>query len=634
MDEAMASHPSQPEAARARHRGSRRGGTRCSHSIPINVPSLDLGSNMTLQLAHEHNGSMLAQANDGSQNHRRRILRALHDRDVDLAKAQMCGHCHQLTAGLAESLLHYLLFVKGQLPDPVNVLRKKKSTASSDGSNVKRRRSSSSSNRSRKEDKLLRKLQQLRQSLQDAVSHLDSLSDNHGEGPSSRPHEQLPSTISPKDVRLIIVMGASATMPREVFVLDMVQSVGRCRTAASVVHDTAGPDSLGDVMVEDTDTDVASLLSEASNRQRDAARAKTGSNWERKLVRLLVSDERLEGFMGAPLAPTKTHVLLSAPSTFRCPGWSIRHHVDFDLDHLNGPDPTATDEVDAVTPSMDTSISPSAQESGTCDRKRAPPSPSQPQDGRWLKNKLARDSSSSVAESWVEDSASDLLVESSISSVSDDSRPPSAADKPWPVGSSQAAAVAQSWLATCDSPRFTTTHSPDCGPSSLRSSRTGSSLGSSTIHAHDSNDSGTNFSDRHVSSCEDLSMVAGQAEAPMDDKVCKLPNPAVTTHDSALEPRRRSREPKEGGLLSRNLLRAKQSRQSSCTASDSSSVRSVGSSMKRAPRCAGLRIDFTDPEQTASIASTPPSSSIGTAFKQPKIDRCWFQCEAVLEGFR
>ncbi|KAJ9474742.1 hypothetical protein PHBOTO_004605 [Pseudozyma hubeiensis] len=589
---------------------------------------------MTLQLAHEHNGSMLSQANDGSPNHRRRILRALHDRNVDLTKAQMCGHCHQLTAGLAESLLHYLLFVKGQLPDPVSVLRKKKGIALVDASIVKRRRPSISSNRSRKEDKLLRKLQQLRRSLEDAVSHLDPLSDNHGEGPSSRPLEQSSNTISPKDVRLVIVMGATATMPREMFVLDMVQSVGRRPTAASAVADTPGADSDGDVMVEDIDTDLASLLSEASNRQRDAARVKTGSNWERKLVRLLVSDERLEAFMGTPLAPTKTLVLLSAPSSFRCPGWSIRHHIDFDLDHLNQIDPTATDEVDVVTPSLDTSMSPSTQSSTSSDRKRAPPSPSQHQGGRWPKNKLARESSSSVAESWVEDSASDLVIESSVSSISDDSRPPSAADKPWPVGSSQAAAVAQSWLASCDSPYPSTTHSPGCGPNSVRSSRTGSSLGSSTIHGHEANDLAANFPDGDGPSCEDLSMVTGQAEAPTDDKVCKLLNPATTSHDSALGPRRRSREPKEGGLLSRNLLRAKQSRQSSCAASDSSSVRSIGSSVKRAPRCAGLRIDFTDPEHAASAASISSPEIIDTAFEQPKIDRCWFQCEAVLEGFR
>ncbi|SJX64410.1 uncharacterized protein SRS1_15051 [Sporisorium reilianum f. sp. reilianum] len=613
----MSQQPQSDAQRRAPRR--RRGGSQCSHSSRLDVPLLELGSNMALQLAHERNGLWLTRAHASTSEDRARILRALRDGNADLGKAQTCGHCTQLTARLTESLLHHLLFAKGQLPEPVSLLRKRKDKASVIIPTSTRRRSYGNSSHARKEDKLLRKLDQLRRNLEEAATHMASLADNNGEGPSSRPHTASPPSITSNDLRLLIVMGASATMPREVFVLDLIQSIGRCSLPEEGIQslvDSCHADGHGhdtDGSREDADRLLTELLSEASDAQRDAARTKTSGNWERKLVRLLVSDERLEAFLGSPLAPTKTHLFLSAPASFRCPGWSARHHLDFDLDHLCERGMPATDELDLAAGSTDTSMSSLPPNSASSSRKRAPPSPLQGQDRRW--HKAACESSSSVASSWPEDSASEQLGESSISSVSDDSRPPSAADKP-------RASAGEGWLAICSSP----VHWPSQGVHSVETSRTGSSLGSSTVYGHDSNDAMGSSPRDLVSSYDDASEVRDDL---MDDSSLKL-TAGAAANDLGI--RRRSREPKAGGLLSRNLLRAKQSRQSSCAASDSSSVRSASSSLKRAPRCAGLQIDFTDPEQVAGRDAS--NQRLDAATEQPRMERCWFQCEAVLEGFR
>ncbi|TKY89089.1 hypothetical protein EX895_001620 [Sporisorium graminicola] len=585
---------------------------------------------MALQLAHERNGLLLTRAHTSTSDDRARILRILHDENADLSKAQACGHCTQLTARLTESLLHHLLFAKGQLPEPVSLLRKKKEKTFSAISTSTQRRSHSSSSHARREDKMLRKLDQLRRNLENAATQIATLADNNGEGPSSHPYTAPWRSMTAKDLRLLVVMGASATMPREVFVLDLIQSVGRCSVpdaASQGLNDDLCPvDGVhAGCSMQETDVHLEELLSEASDLQRDAARTKTSANWERKLVRLLVSDERLEAFLGSPLAPTKTHLFLSAPVSFRCPGWSARHHLDFDLDVLCESRSHETDGLEHATGSTDTSLS-SLPPGSASSRKRAPPSPLQAQDRRW--HKAACESSSSIASSWPEDSASEQLGESSISSVSDDSRPPSAADQPWHTGSNKAAA-AEGWLAACSSPHSSHLYSPSYGAHSIETSRTGSSLGSSTVYGHNSIDAVTSSPRDFALSYDDTSEVRDHDNDLMDDSGLKVTAASASTapsRDSSLGVRRRSREPKAGGLLSRNLLRAKQGRQNSYAGSDSSSVRSVASSLKRAPRCAGLRVDFTDPEQAADVDAA--------AMEQPMMERCWFQCEAVLEGFR
>lgn len=624
----MASHQEQPDGARRQR--LRRGGSRCSHSCRLDVPSLNLGSNMTLQLAHEHNGRLLAHAHDSSPNQRTRILHALRDSNADLSKAQMFGHCHQLTANLIESLLHYLLFAKGQLPEPINQLRKKKESNLCGARSVTRRRSSGSSNRTRKEDKLLRKLDHLGRLVQDAAQHLSWLADNKGEGPSSRPYPPTQRSSTSKDLRLLVALGSSATMPRHVFVLDLIQCLGRCSITDDDIRDLVDSDVNGSV--EEAETHLAQLLSEESGKKRDAARMKTSSNWERKLVRLLVSEQRLEAFFGSPLTPTKTHVFLSAPLSFRCPGWSARPHLDFDLDPLCEPDATTSDDVDLVCDSVDTSILLPKLGSATLLHKRAPPSPLQGQEAKWLKNKSARESCSSVADSWPEDSASEQFGESSMSSVSDDSRPASVADKPWRFGCSQAASVAEGWLAKCSSEHSVQSSWLNHGLHSIETSRTGSSLGSSTVYGHDSNDAAIESSREVAPSCEDGQEPDIHYQGATNEVINQVPAACVAAHDGKLGPRRRSREPKEGGLLSRNLLRAKHSRQTGYTASDSSSVRSVASSLRRVPRCAGLRIDFSDAEP--SLINDSLIKEADSITQEPRTERCWFQCEAVLEGFR
>ncbi|CDU24938.1 uncharacterized protein SPSC_04771 [Sporisorium scitamineum] len=621
---------SQQPQCDARRRAARRGGSRCSHSSRLDVPLLELGSSMALQLVHERNGLLLNRACSATSEDRARILRALRDTNADLSKAQACGHCTQLTAKLTESLLHHLLFAKGQLPEPVSLLRKRKEKASTILSASARRRSNGNSSHARKQDKILRKLDQLRQNLEDAATCLAALADNNGEGPSRRPYIASSQSTTLKDLRLLVVMGASATMPREVFVLDLIQSIGRCSITEEVVQSLIDSrhsnSSDADDRMEDADRHLAELLSGTSELQRDAARTKTSGNWERKLVRLLVSDKRLEAFLGSPLAPTKTYLFLSAPPSFRCPGWSARHHLDFDLDHLCGPSTTATEEPEHEPGSTDTSITPLPPSSASSGRKRAPPSPLQGQDRRW--HKMACESSSSVASSWPEDSASEQLGESSISSVSDDSRPPSAADKP-------RGSAGEGWLATCSSPHPSHLCSPSHESHSIETSRTGSSLGSSTVFGHDSNDAVTSSPRELTSSYDDTYEVRNSTDDLVDNSDIKLTEAPATSgpsRDGVLGVRRRSREPKAGGLLSRNLLKAKQSRQNSYAGSDSSSVRSVTSSLKRVPRCAGLQIDFTDPEQAANNASMP--EAVDATMQQPRLERCWFQCEAVLEGFR
>ncbi len=202
MSTASESFPSTEKRQRLR-----RGGSQCSHTTRLDVPLLELGSNMSLQLAHERNGLLLSHAHSSNCTDRTRIMRALQQSDVDLSKAQACGHCHQLTARLAESLLHHLLFAKGQLPEPVSLLRKRREVAFFATSTSSRHRLRNNSARTRKEDKVLRKLDQFRLHLEEAAKHLSALADNNGEGPSRRPYPSLSPSISSHDVRLLVVMG-------------------------------------------------------------------------------------------------------------------------------------------------------------------------------------------------------------------------------------------------------------------------------------------------------------------------------------------------------------------------------------------------------------------------------------------
>lgn len=564
---------------------------------------------MSLQLAHERNGLLLRHAHSSTCTDRSRIARALQKSNADLSKAQACGHCNQLTARLTESLLHHLLFAKGQLPEPVSLLRKRRETAARGDSTLSRKRSRSNSTRARKEDKLLRKLDELRLHLEQAATHLAAFADNHGEGPSRRPYSAPLSTITSKDVRLLVVMGSSATMPREVFVLDLIQAVARCGSSEEAVQDLieAGASATSEQLDQDMQAEGVDLPTETSKHHRDASRTKTSNVWERKLVRLLVSDERLEPFLGKQLAPTKLHLFLSAPTSFRCPGWSARHHLDFDLDALCQSSPA--DDMDIPPASADSSMSSPKSRS----LKRPPSSPLTSQDRRWAKSTC--ESSSSVADSWPEDSASDHLGESSMSSVSDDSRPPSVADKMWPM-SGGAAILTDGWLPRCSSPLAVGLQlQPSQAVQHVEASRTESSLGSSTVYGYES---------------QDVAVDSSQEVERGNDGA-----PGTTAGGVEFGVRRRSREPKAGGLLSRNLLKGRGSRQASCAGSDSSSVRSVASSLKRTPGCAGLQIDFTDPEQaiTATLAS-PGSGPHARVQQQSGPDWCWFQCEAVLEGFR
>ncbi|SNX86293.1 uncharacterized protein MEPE_05002 [Melanopsichium pennsylvanicum] len=594
-----------------RRQRPRRGGAQCSHSARLDVPVLQLGSNMALQLAHERNGLLLSHALSSAYHDRSRILKALEHTNIDMSKAQTCGHCNQLTVRLAESLLHHLLFAKGQLPEPVSLIRNKKEVIAGNTATSSRQRSKMGSTRMRKQDRLLRKLDLLRSQLEQAATHLAKLAANNGEGPSRPTYAGLSDDLSFNDVRLLVVMGSSATMPREVFVLDLIQAVGICSTAKDTVQkfvDSSALDSSRPPTTkEQVDAQLQHLLAQSSDdRQRDAARVRTSSNWERKLVRLLVSDQRLEPFLGTPLAPTKTHLFLSAPASFRCPGWSVRHHLDFDLDRL-------CERV--VSSSADTSMSSPHDLDGF---KTASSSPLHSDNTRWSKS--ACESLSSVADSWPEDGASDHVGESSISSVSDDSGSPSVANDVWRVSSEMIGTDA--WLPRCSSLLASSALSLE---GSVEASRTGSSLSSCTVYGQTSDEVAT--PDKLKRACEDseVCVESGMAMEIASSTIKSISAMADTDAGQAIG--RRSRQPKAGSLLSRNLLRGNRSRQPWYAASDSSSVRSIASSLKRAPRCAGLRIDFTDPDLVEPLHA-PQMNNAG------RVERCWFQCEAVLEGFR
>ncbi|KAJ1596472.1 hypothetical protein NDA11_002925 [Ustilago hordei] len=594
----------------SQRRRPRRGGSRCSHSARLDVPSLELGSKMSLQLAHERNGILLAHAHSSScRGHRGRILRALQDSSADPGKAQACGHCNQLTARLAESLLHHLLFAKGQLPEPVSLMRKKRELTALHAATSTQHRSKTNSARARKEDKLLRKLEQLRVHLEQAAAHLATSADNNGQGPSGRPGTSSSDGVPTSDIRLLVVMGSSATMPREVFVLDLIQAIGPCGTAqetAQHLFNDARSDAAQSIN-EQVENELFYLLQQSSEQTRDAAKDKTSSNWERKLVRLLVSDERLEPFLGTSLAPTKMHLFLSAPTTFRSPGWSARPHLDFDLDRLCKQQ--ATDVCESATSSTDNSMtSPHPHRRHNLKKAALSPSPLRGQGRRW--SKTACQSSSSVAESWPEESSSDHMGESSMSSVSDDSRPPFSAEA--------AILGRDDWLPRCSSPLAATSQSQ-----SNEDSRTASSLGSSTMYGHDTYDAVIHSEEALIKSTDQSRIKLAPTRSSADSMLI----------DSDQAIRRRSREPKAGSLLSRNLLKGRGNGQHSYVGSDSSSVRWATLSSKRAPRCAGLQIDFTDPERPRSHTMAVEQES-ATLSGRPAVERCWFQCEAVLEGFR
>lgn len=594
---------------------------------------------MTSQLAHERNGILLSRASSIECDDRARILQALQDSHADLSKAQTCGHCNQLTARLTETLLHHLLFAKGQLPAPISLLQRRREAEFRTNQASRPDRPRTNATRTRKEDRLFRKLDQLRLHLEQAASQLAMLVDNNGEGPSKQTCASQAHRLTSNDLRLLVVMGSSAAMPREVFVLDLIQAVGRSNTIEDALRQLDNSPT-GSFEPPDArkveNTKFAQALPEVSERTRDAARTKTSSNWERKLVRLLVSDERLEPFLGTTLAPTKLHLFLSAPTSFRCPGWSARQHLDFDLDCLYEKVPA--DDMDVTPASADTSMSSSNPQS-IQRPKRAPSSPLYGQERRWSKSMC--ESGSSVADSWPEDSASDQLAESSISSVSDDSRPSSAAEKCWHM--SIAASAADGWLPRCGSPLAI---GPNCQmheAHSVEASRTGSSLGSSTVYGHDSHETATGSLQDSPHHSEDAAATRNsqvghmcKTAAPVSETISRLDvdgNAAVPSHQIGAGVRRRSREPKAGGLLSRNLLKGKGSRQHTSAGSDLSSVRSAASFNKRAPRCAGLQINFTDPDQPAASLNKAMNDA-DSNLTQPVEERCWFQCEAVLEGFR
>ncbi len=308
-------------------------------------------------------------------------------------------------------------------------------------------------------------------------------------------------------------------MPREVFVLDLIQAIGRCTSAhAAAQHLLSSCDDPDDREHESsTGNDDGHACSPTRFRRFRAATQHGEGQDEHQLgaqARASARERRASGKLHGVAAVSHARPSLPQRACFvPLRGWSARNHLDFDLDALC--EPTSDSET------------------------------------RWENS--ACGSSSSVADSGLDDSASEHVGESSMSSISQDSsRPPSAADKPFGVGSSP-----NEWLPTCSSPLAATGDAQ-----SLDVSRTGSSLGSSTVYGH------------------------------------------VDSSVEASEPRRRSREPKAGSLLSRNLIRAR-TRHASLAASDSSSVRSLPVSIKRAPRCAGVQVDFTDPAANAPSAPAP-----------------------------
>lgn len=666
-----------PRNSMSRRKGSKKGAV-CSHSARIDVPVLGLGTNMSLQLAHERHGLLLSQATSLDIRNRSRLLRTLDHNEADLSKAQSCGHCFQLTARLAESLLHHILFAKGQLPEPVSVLRKRRTVASSSCQKA-RCGPGKNSNKQRKEAKTLNKLDQLRQHLETASRHLAKSLNNRGEGPSSRPDTLSPPSMTTKDMRLLVVIGSSATMPRELFVLDMIQAIDRCASAEGDVqtllitngtHARTHADlkkeiddqSIGNDIPNDQDDDMCTilqdLLSDASAHSRTKAREKTSGNWERKLVRLLVSDERLEPFLSSPLAPTRIHLFLSAPSSFRCSGWSPRQHLDFDLDSLVEPCTdvgTTTDASEADCSSRDVSIVSESvlralDRTSTSNPLLRHSNSSEGVNKRWRETAVG--SSSSAADSWPEDGASDHIWESSMSSVSEADRNTFVTEKTW---ASPTAEGLEDWLPCSSSPisnvLFDGNGAKERHSRNMNASRTGSSLGSSTVYGESLYQAASSPSELKRTSSDlleaDTAKRSREASVGSTDDACKgiplsslYPNSTASSlaGDAEFCVRRRSRDPKPGGLLSRNLLSRSRSRQGSQTGSDSSSMRSVARTRKRAPRCAGVQIDFSDPDGATSTATTKsspsPSVILSDAVSAPGQDWCWFQCETVLEGFR
>ncbi|PWZ01129.1 hypothetical protein BCV70DRAFT_90135 [Testicularia cyperi] len=580
-------------------------GSKCSHTGDLDAPRLQLGPSMAAQQAHERHGRIAASALQSDKHMWIKTAAALGRSGVDLAKLQDPGHTTQLAARLIESCIHHVLFAKGQIPEPVSLSRKRNTEEISSSHPAKRPRHSST--RDRKRARLLRRLDEIGIHLVRALecmrrdSH-DDLSLSKRDLDSS---EALSRTNTAQGVRLLVVLGSSASLPRQLFVIDVHGSILADSGAQWSLDclSTDDPGSLDDNAVLEALGDQ--FLAEATRHDRQKAREKTGGVWERKLVRMLVGEEVLESFMSSALAPTRTHLFLSAPASFRCPGWTARKHMDFDLDDIlrsspgthrsDSPEIRASTRVPVIESPL-SSLCPLADQHQTAVGLSCTSA---------HHGSDALETTSSNADSLAEESASECTADSSMSSLAcgsdtslqqgyrGDGHGPTVEDCRGSINSSNSLDHQSSQAIAS----FTTVTVEDADWPEVYSE----------VNSHD----------------PDAPQDAGGKACPMDRtedsaRVLEHIDPYALPHRarSDVAQQARARSPKPGSLLSRHRLRSREG-------SDSSSIRSKRSA-RRAPRSAGIGIDFRDPSYTDSPIDSHRRAT----------ERCWFQCESILEGYR
>ena len=673
----------------------------------LDLPSLSLASSIQIQRKHERTGALVRLASLHGVDFAARASAAAMASGLDVSKAQDQGHTSQLVSGLAQATIHHLLFAKGQLTEPVSQLQRRAAAAAAASAGQGRRPLRAKGSAKRRETKMLRRLEALRQHLLDAAHALCSL--DKGEGTSAAGARNI---LQPADFQLLFVLGRTVTSPKDMFVVSLKDAL---------LPPGDDQDNLSDLLSHwDGELDqhhyecASQFLDHASEQVRERAREKTCGVLERKLVRFMVGDDRVEGGLGAvreylfllflsraacsfsfprstllPIsltAPTKTRIFLLAPKRFSSPGWIPRQHLRFCLDALHKSknetleNDKDTDQDSESQDPQSSQVPVSAAEGlhagahgQVADRGepaistdcRPPASPRIVHQASWSSN-----STQSRTNSTNEDTSSDTAADTSMSSMlgSDEN----VTEELKLLSEALSPVKRQSSLLGGNRKRLSIgTGTPRAGrlnpfgsalasqgvstPQTVKAPRTllarPSSLRRPALQSRPS--LGTPTVARQMAGfAESLAAVAPVSMMPPRTESVSLDMSQALSQTSELSPSlkpgslpsldlppvasslvgRRSKPPRPGSLLERQLIKRSSSANQVSEKRDGLTRSRVGGGrQRRLPRCAGLELDFSTASDEQLAEADPGSVSDKREGDEELI---WFMCEAVLEGYR
>ncbi|PWN48213.1 hypothetical protein IE53DRAFT_208044 [Violaceomyces palustris] len=262
---------------------------RSSQSQPLNydLPSLSLVTIFTAQRQNELFGSLLKLP----ESFRSRLPDEAQNLFLqDQSKAQVLGHSAALAARLAQSAVNHILFAKGQVPETVASLNRQ-NQVQKDGSVPSRPARAPRSSAWRKREQVLICISRMAAALEEAIRRIQAASD-----PLACSSKQSPYPSHGGDLEILLVLGPSASSPKELFLLSMKGALLHPHLALG-----CDADQIGSILA---DHQVACEKVDPQSRHgttRVKAREKVSGLLERKLVRFMVSDHQVEEGLGNAL---------------------------------------------------------------------------------------------------------------------------------------------------------------------------------------------------------------------------------------------------------------------------------------------------------------------------------------------